>query len=331
MKNILISCLFISAFGVACSGGSKFGSQKTNLQSGKKVSTTPSEINPAGEVLASKTESADAGVSASSQRAIDTPSSYVGSESPCEKDLQKTFNGYSIKGGKSVQVVSPQAQNAKKYEVKFPESDILIYSQGQFSAKVLVNQEVKVKGIVSIPGAANCSAEFSVLVQPDSTFVSGTSLVRGLKGNLYEVPVGTNMLPDLSKLTSIGKVYASNLDIPKRNFTEGFPGVTANLIEWFAIDFTGKMIITTPGTYHFRLSSDDGSIMYLNGSEAVNNDGWHGVQIKDSQPIELAAGEFPIQVKYFQGPKTEIALQMFYKGPGVNEWTIVPQSMLNID
>lgn len=44
----------------------------------------------------------------------------------------------------------------------------------------------------------------------------------------------------------------------------------------YAVRCQGQLVITEPGYYSFELSSDDGSILYLDGALLVNNNGNHG-------------------------------------------------------
>ena len=46
----------------------------------------------------------------------------------------------------------------------------------------------------------------------------------------------------------------------------------------FALQFSGFIQIDTAGKYTFATQSDDGSKLYIDGKEVVNNDGNHGVQ-----------------------------------------------------
>ena len=64
------------------------------------------------------------------------------------------------------------------------------------------------------------------------------------------------------------------------------------------------------GTYKFKLSSDDGSSLWIDGKQVIDNDGVHGVSEVEGE-VELTAGRHAMKVWYFQGPATEIALQLF--------------------
>lgn len=119
------------------------------------------------------------------------------------------------------------------------------------------------------------------------------------------------------------KICMLKFDVPDRAFTEGFPGIPG-LFEWFAIEAKSKLVAPTNGTYRFRLLSDDGAILYLNNNVVVNNDGQHSPSSKEAT-VSLTAGSHDLRLLYFQGPATQIALQLFWTPPGKGE-EIIPTS-----
>ena len=143
----------------------------------------------------------------------------------------------------------------------------------------------------------------------------GTTVVvpGGLEGVVYHISKRSKEIPDLSKIKPQGKIYVSTLNVPLRDFTEGFPGVTKRQ-EWFAIDYTGRFWIDKPGLYRFALTSDDGSKLYVDGQMIVDNDGIHPLGTK-SGSVELAGGIHKIRVQYFQGPRLQVALILQIAGP----------------
>lgn len=151
----------------------------------------------------------------------------------------------------------------------------------------------------------------------ENPFGSTTSDSVSLKGDIYYLPDGTSSLPDFSRLTPVGSIYTKVLDIPKRSFTSGFPGVT-DRFEWFAIRYTGTFNVGTEGNYGFRLVSDDGSRLIIDGKKIIDNDGVHSMQSVSGEAY-LARGQHSIEVDYFQGPRDEIALQFFWTPPGGSE------------
>jgi hypothetical protein len=142
----------------------------------------------------------------------------------------------------------------------------------------------------------------------------GTTVVvpGGFEGVVYHIPKHSKAIPDLSRIKPEGRIYVSALNVPLRDFTEGFPGVTKRQ-EWFAIEYTGKFWIEKPGLYRFALTSDDGSRLYIDDQMVVDNDGVHPAVTK-SGTVELSGGIHAIRVQYFQGPRLQVALVLEVAG-----------------
>lgn len=139
-----------------------------------------------------------------------------------------------------------------------------------------------------------------------------------LKGNIYFLAEGTEGLPpDLEQRKPDGTIYTDRLDVPARAFTEGFPGIS-NRFEWFGLIYTGTFEIAAPGAYKWRLSSDDGSRLWVDGREVVQNDGVHPEESQEAEQ-DLTAGVHAIKVWFFQGPAETLALQLFITPPGGEE------------
>src|SRR5882757_2770643 len=91
--------------------------------------------------------------------------------------------------------------------------------------------------------------------EPVAVFGTTVVIPSGLRGEVYHLPQGMQTLADLSQLRPKGSIYTTSLNVPPQDFVIGFPGVT-DRFEWFAIDYSGKFWIETPGLYRFRLVSD---------------------------------------------------------------------------
>jgi hypothetical protein len=148
----------------------------------------------------------------------------------------------------------------------------------------------------------------------EETPVFGISVyLTGLTGQIYAIKENSKKLPDFSKLKPIGTLYTYSLAIPPRDFKEGFPGLTDRL-EWFAIDYSGRFWIETPGSYRFLLTSDDGSRLYIDGKKLIDNDGLH-VPETVASIVNLKPGIHEMRVSYFQGPRFHVALMLDVVGP----------------
>jgi hypothetical protein len=153
-------------------------------------------------------------------------------------------------------------------------------------------------------------------VPREPTAVFGTTVVSssGFRGDIYFIKPHSTKLPKFERLKSVGSVYTNALQVPARDFREGFPGVTDRL-EWFAIDYNGRFWIQEPGYYDFSLLSDDGSKLYIDGKTIINNDGVHRA-IEVTGGVKLKAGMHRIRVSYFQGPAFAVALVLNAARPG---------------
>jgi hypothetical protein len=157
----------------------------------------------------------------------------------------------------------------------------------------------------------------ALVAQDEPVAHFGTTVVipSGLRGLVYHINHNSGRLPDFSRLKPAGvPIYVSSLNIPPQSFKTGFPGVTKRF-EWFAIDYTGRFWIQKPGVYRFALTSDDGSRLEIDNGEAIDNDGIHPAERRETR-LELSGGIHQIRVSYFQGPRFEVALVLLIAGPG---------------
>ncbi len=140
-------------------------------------------------------------------------------------------------------------------------------------------------------------------------------------GEVFFVEPGTQRIPDLSKLTPQGRIFAKSFDIAPRKFDEGFPGLSERF-EWFAIRYRGKFAVEQGGVHRFRLLSDDGAKLYINGRLAVDNDGLHAPR-EVVQMVKLPKGTYDLTLEYMQGPALDVALQLWVTKPRSTEEQLV--------
>ncbi len=92
----------------------------------------------------------------------------------------------------------------------------------------------------------------------------------------------------------------------------------------------GTLEIAKGGSYTFQTGSDDGTMLYIDGSPAaqVSNNGNHGFTTVTSSPITLTAGVHSIVIGYFQGGGGA-QLLVNYSGPDTgNVATAIPDTAL---
>lgn len=163
---------------------------------------------------------------------------------------------------------------------------------------------------------------FALAAQEPSGVTFGTTVVGSsdLRGDIYLLKPYTDLLPGFKRMKPVGTIYTNTLQVTPRNFVQGFPGVTGQF-EWFAIHYTGRFWIENSGRYQFRVLSDDGSKLWIDGELLVDNDGTHPPAAVDGSAV-LSRGVHELRLDYFQGPRAHVALVLSIAGP--NDGTLRP-------
>lgn len=151
---------------------------------------------------------------------------------------------------------------------------------------------------------------------------------HGLVGQVYVPRSPITKMPNFNHLVSTYTFVTANLNVPTRNYTQGFPAPQKqSVVENFAIRFRAELEIVTPGIYTFELHSDDGSQLYIDDVLVVDNDGVHPTIGRRGRML-LTTGMHPVEIRYFQGPRYAIALQWFYQPPN-SQRQIVPPAVIH--
>lgn len=111
-------------------------------------------------------------------------------------------------------------------------------------------------------------------------------------------------VPDFNALTpvSTGKMSTISLGARQRD-------------DYYGFRYTTRINAPVSGSYTFFIGSDDGSELFLNGSQIIDNDGLHGYYEK-SATVNLAAGEQDIIVTWFEHGGGD-NLTVRWSGPGI--------------
>jgi len=96
--------------------------------------------------------------------------------------------------------------------------------------------------------------------------------------------------------------------------------------ETFGMVFEGELEIKEAGDFKFRLGSDDGSRLIINGKELIDNDGMHAVKYKE-ESIELEPGMAQVRVEYFDSGGAQ-GLSLSVSGPGIRELSVGKDELL---
>jgi hypothetical protein len=128
-------------------------------------------------------------------------------------------------------------------------------------------------------------------------------------------------LPDFDSLKpeTVGKLEPPLLDISLATRPDDFGFV-----------FVGKLIVPKDGEYTFRLDSDDGSRLTLDGKVIIEYDGIHGTGRPQRSGVRLTAGRHDFRVDYFQGSFGK-GLQLDWSGPGFKRRSLTRQDRKSVD
>jgi azurin len=117
-----------------------------------------------------------------------------------------------------------------------------------------------------------------------------------------------NQLPDFGKLTPVATDHVPgglfDIRVAKRQ-------------EAFALLFSGTLTAPADGDYVFKVASDDGSRLRIDGKDLVVNDGIHPASAREGKTT-LSKGEHAIELAYFEGHGEE-SLEVNWSGPGFGE------------
>jgi len=163
-----------------------------------------------------------------------------------------------------------------------------------------------------LAGLAGCGPKAS-----DRPFGLHDYVKHGLRGQFYTLKKGTDRLPDFAALNTKATVFAPVLNVAPQSSADGFTGLT-DRNEWFALDYRSALKAERPGAYEFRLFSQDGSRLIIDGRTVVDDDGVHP-PLGATGSADLTAGPHQVEVQYFKGPHWRAALQLYCTAPGGRE------------
>lgn len=167
-------------------------------------------------------------------------------------------------------------------------------------------------GLHGGPGGLGHGARQARLPAVAGKFTLGGD-VGDFKAVLCFIRPGTLRIADVHGCDPVAVFYTDTFNIPERQFTEGFPGVT-DRASWFMIDYRGSFGVKRDGIYKFRLHSDDGTYLYIDGAMVVENDGKHKPESRGGS-VYLHAGRHQLKLLYAQ-TTDRMALQLFVRVPG---------------
>lgn len=148
----------------------------------------------------------------------------------------------------------------------------------------------------------------------------GTDMVPGLLVEAWTDQTGLKKLPG----------YPATKRGDQAGIVMNFEGMDAfrfgGLAEDFVMTARGFLYAERDTQAQFRIQSDDGSRLTIDGQVILDNDGLHGTESKIA-PVQIKAGYHPVILEYFQG-KGGRYFSFDWKPQGASVWSGVPETML---
>ena len=118
----------------------------------------------------------------------------------------------------------------------------------------------------------------------------------GLLAEYYQTAEGADYFPDFpaDKKPDLQRV---DKQINFESTQDEWPGTKFK--DFFYIRWTGKIRIPADGKYTFYLESDDGSRLFLDGKQVVDNGGVHAME-ETSGSVQLTAGDHALKAEFFE-------------------------------
>ncbi|WP_405060048.1 DUF1080 domain-containing protein [Kribbella sp. NBC_01505] len=133
---------------------------------------------------------------------------------------------------------------------------------------------------------------------------------------------------ELSTLCTLKPGQTPNVDklMPAINWTAS---TDFGIEDRFVSEVTGNLNVSAAGRYEFRLTSDDGSRLRLDGQAVINHDGLHG-STPATGSIDLTTGYHALRIDHFDNAGGQ-EIKLEWRPPNVENFALVPNSALSTD
>ena len=160
------------------------------------------------------------------------------------------------------------------------------------------------------------------VVEKAATAAVAAVLKPGLLAEYYDL---SEELSDFPVVAAGTKPAVSRVDatINIEDSEDAIPGTT--LSEHFYVRWTGVVRVPKDGTYTFAINSDDGSRVFIDDKEVIDNGGVHAMEEKSGE-VTLKSGDHKIKVEFFENEGGAGCILM-WSAAGV-EQAVVPATAL---
>ena len=152
--------------------------------------------------------------------------------------------------------------------------------------------------------------------------MTADELEPGLTGEYYNIGVE---VPDFPTLAADAKPATKKIDkeINFESTDTDFNGTM--LVDQFYVRWTGVLKVAKEGKYTLFTESDDGSRVFVDGKQVVDNNGLHAMEEKSGE-VDLKAGDHELKVEFFENGGGA-GCKFSWQGPDIAK-EIVPGKVL---
>lgn len=162
---------------------------------------------------------------------------------------------------------------------------------------------------------------FSLMTIGMGKTFAGEELEPGLKAEFFDMGDALEDFPDVKdKKATVTKIDKT---VNQDSIDDKWPGT--ELEHHFYARWTGVIKIEKDGKYKFYTNSDDGSRLYIDGKQVVDNGGLHGMEEKDGE-VELKAGNHDIKIDFFENEGGHGCIASWEAAGGAKE--VIPEKVL---
>lgn len=163
---------------------------------------------------------------------------------------------------------------------------------------------------------------FSLLPLGRAVVAGEDELEPGLVAEIFNIGEEINDFPDLKDKKATKKWVDETIDVDAGY--GAWPGT--DLYDEFAIRWTGVIKTEKDGRYKFYTESDDGSRLFVDGKQIVDNGGVHAAAEEKAGEVELKAGNHEFKIDFFENGGLASCKVSWEPACGVKE--VIPAKVL---
>lgn len=153
---------------------------------------------------------------------------------------------------------------------------------------------------------------------PESDGYDPSQYEPGLTFRLYDIQ------EPMDQLYPLVPGQTPNLDEKRTVIDWSGSAAFAGYTQQFLVECFASLNITAAGSYAFRLTSDDGSELWVGETLVIDHDGEHAATAMDGS-ITLGSGLHPLKLRFFQNAGGSM-LKLEWRPPGAADFATVPAS-----